>query len=253
MKPATVNIGEKTYEEVDVTTTPYLGKLQTYAEAYIVSDKAFEELKSQGSLIYIYNYRLENPGNIEASRPWLQELVQRGEEGMTGVSYTEDSLNEDSYIRVTYSLCLFMFVTLMLAAGSIIFLKIGNEAYEDRERYEILEKMGIPRKTLGKAVRNEICFAYYCPFLLMTISSYFSVRALGRSHARGSDPDKCVERFVCSGSFQSDLLSLCKRGKKKTFCPERLNKNKENPPDKVSSLYPGDFHSFTINRSDRCR
>ena len=144
-----------------------------------MSDKTFEELKSQGSLIYIYNYRLENPGNIEASRPWLQELVQRGEEGMTGVSYTEDSLNEDSYIRVTYSLCLFMFVTLMLAAGSIIFLKIGNEAYEDRERYEILEKMGIPRKTLGKAVRNEICFAYYCPFLLMTISSYFSVRALG--------------------------------------------------------------------------
>src|SRR5699024_3523206 len=29
-EPATVNIGEKTYEEVDVTTTPYLGKLQTY-------------------------------------------------------------------------------------------------------------------------------------------------------------------------------------------------------------------------------
>ena len=63
--------------------------------------------------------------------------------------------------------------------GKHYFLKIGNEAYEDRERYEILEKMGIPRKTLGKAVRNEICFAYYCPFLLMTISSYFSVRALG--------------------------------------------------------------------------
>lgn len=178
-EPSAVNIGEKTYDEVDVTTTPYLGKLQTYTEAYIVSDRTFEELKSRGSLLYIYNYRLENPGNIEASRPWLQDLVQGGEEGMTGVSYTEDSLNEDSYIRVTYSLCLFMFVTLMLAAGSIIFLKIGNEAYEDGERYEILEKMGVPRKTLGKAVRNEICFAYYCPFLLMSISSYFSVRALG--------------------------------------------------------------------------
>ena len=178
-EPSAVNIGEKTYDEVDVTTTPYLGKLQTYTEAYIVSDRTFEELKSRGSLLYIYNYRLENPGNIEASRPWLQDLVQGGEEGMTGVSYTEDSLNEDSYIRVTYSLCLFMFVTLMLAAGSIIFLKIGNEAYEDGERYEILEKMGVPRKTLGKAVRNEICFAYYCPFLLMSISSCFSVRALG--------------------------------------------------------------------------
>ena len=202
-EPSAVNIGEKTYDEVDVTTTPYLGKLQTYTEAYIVSDRTFEELKSRGSLLYIYNYRLENPGNIEASRPWLQDLVQGGEEGMTGVSYTEDSLNEDSYIRVTYSLCLFMFVTLMLAAGSIIFLKIGNEAYEDGERYEILEKMGVPRKTLGKAVRNEICFAYYCPFLLMSISS----------------SDKCVERFVCFGTFQPDLFFLCKGGKKEAFCP----------------------------------
>lgn len=94
--------------------------------------------------------------------------------------YTEDSLNEDSYIRVTYSLCLFMFVTLMLAAGSIIFLKIDNEAHEDRERYEILEKIGISRKILGRAVGKEICFAYYCPFLLMTVTSYFSVRALGQ-------------------------------------------------------------------------
>ena len=46
-------------------------------------------------------------------------------------------------------------------------------------RWKTNQKMGISRKTLGKAVRNEICFAYYCPFLLMTISSYFSVRALG--------------------------------------------------------------------------
>lgn len=175
----TVKIGEKTYDRIDTTTTPYLGKIQTYSEIYMVSDRTYEELKSQGSLLYIYNYRLENPDNMDASRPWLQTLSEKGGAGMTGVSYTEDSLNEDSYIRVTYSLCLFMFVTLMLAAGSIIFLKIGNEAYEDGERYEILEKMGISPKTLGKAVRNEICFAYYCPFLLMTISSYFSVHALG--------------------------------------------------------------------------
>ena len=45
--------------------------------------------------------------------------------------------------------------------------------------YEAIEKIGISRKALGKAVRNEICFAYYCPFLLMTVTSYFSVKALG--------------------------------------------------------------------------
>ena len=152
-----VEIGEKTYEELDITTTPYLGKIQTYAEMYMVSDKTWEELKNQGTEIYVYNYRLKNPENINASKSYLNNLTK---DGMTGVSYTEDTLNEDSYIRVTYSLCLFMFVTLMLAAGSIIFLKIGNENYEDAQRYEILEKIGVSRKALGKAVRNEICFAY---------------------------------------------------------------------------------------------
>ena len=165
-----VEIGEKTYEEMDITTTPYLGKIQTYAEMYMVSDKTWEELKDQGTEIYVYNYRLENPENIDASKGYLNNLTK---DGMTGVSYTEDTLNEDSYIRVTYSLCLFMFVTLMLAAGSIIFLKIGNENYEDAQRYEILEKIGVSRKALGKAVRNEICFAYYCPFLLMTVTICF--------------------------------------------------------------------------------
>ena len=145
-EPSAVNIGEKTYDEVDVTTTPYLGKLQTYTEAYIVSDRTFEELKSRGSLLYIYNYRLENPGNIEASRPWLQDLVQGGEEGMTGVSYTEDSLNDDSYIRVTYSLCLFMFVTLMLAAGSIIFLKSGMKHMRTGKDMKSWRKWGFPGK-----------------------------------------------------------------------------------------------------------
>ena len=101
-----VEIGEKTYEEMDITTTPYLGKIQTYAEMYMVSDKTWEELKDQGTEIYVYNYRLENPENIDASKGYLNNLTK---DGMTGVSYTEDTLNEDSYIRVTYSLCLFMF------------------------------------------------------------------------------------------------------------------------------------------------
>src|SRR5699024_4218480 len=55
-----IKIGEKTYDEIDITTTPYLGKIQTYSEIYMVSDRTYEELKSQGSLLYIYNYRLEN-------------------------------------------------------------------------------------------------------------------------------------------------------------------------------------------------
>ena len=118
---------------------------------------------------------------MEASRAYLNTLSQNSEDGQsfTGVNYAQIDGKQDSWIRVMYSLCVFMFVTLVLAAGSIIFLKIGNEVYEDKERYKILEKIGIQKKSLRNSVRNEICFTYYCPFVLMMITSYFSVKALG--------------------------------------------------------------------------
>ena len=39
--------------------------------------------------------------------------------------------------------------------------------------------MGIQTKVLKKSVRNEICFTYYCPFVLMVVTSWFSIHALG--------------------------------------------------------------------------
>lgn len=176
-----VRIGGQSYELIARDKTPYAGKLQTYASIYIVSDKAYENMKSLGEVMYFYNYRIETPENMDASRPYLSTLSENSEDGTsyTGINFTEMDGREDSWIRVLYSLCLFMFATLVLASGSILFLKTGNEAYEDRERYQILEKLGIERSVLCRSVRNEICFTYYCPFVLMVATSYFSVRALG--------------------------------------------------------------------------
>lgn len=114
-------------------------------------------------------------------KAYLQSLVTQDENGQytTGVNYSQAQSKQDGWIRIMYSLCQFMFVTLVLAAGSIIFLKTGNEVYEDKERYRVLEKMGIQTKVLKKSVRNEICFTYYCPFVLMVVTSWFSIHALG--------------------------------------------------------------------------
>ena len=77
-----------------------------------------------------------------------------------------------------YSICIFLFLVFILASGSIIFMKLSNEAFGDKERYAVLKKIGINDRTLIKSIKNEIRFAYYCPFVLMTVSSYFSVHAL---------------------------------------------------------------------------
>lgn len=42
----------------------------------------------------------------------------------------------------------------------------------------MLEKLGIPERTLRKSLGWEIRFTYYCPVVLMAVSSWFSLRAL---------------------------------------------------------------------------
>lgn len=176
-------IGEDVYEVICDDTTPYLGKLQTYMSLYIVSDAVYERLSAQGVENWIYNYCIADVSNADASRPYLTDLAQTDtneEEGLyTGVNFTEYDGGEDSWIRVMYSLGWFLFATFLLASGSIIFMKTGNDAYEERERYQVLGKLGIPRRVLARSLRSEICFTYYCPFVLMAVASFFSIRALG--------------------------------------------------------------------------
>lgn len=177
----TIEIGTKTYEILGGDKTPYLGNIQSMSEIFVVSDETYEALLPLGQVEYFYNYRIQNPENAEKSRPFLKELTEKGREGGVniGVNFSQGNVSQDSWIRIMYSLCLFMFATLILAAGSVLFLKTGNEAYEDKERYSTLEKIGIQRNVLRQSVKKEVCFTYYCPFVLTCITSYFSIKALG--------------------------------------------------------------------------
>ena len=169
--------GEK-YQIVDETATSYLGLLQENISTYIVSDNTYEKLRNFGQEFYMYNYQIKDPNNYQASIDYLNSLVKDGP--VDYVSYLANDPNggDIAWVRVMYSICIFLFLVFILASGSIIFMKLSNEAFEDRERYNVLKKLGISKRTLSRSIRNEIRFAYYCPFVLMVLSSYFSVHAL---------------------------------------------------------------------------
>lgn len=168
------------YEIIAEDDTPYFGSLQENFSIYMVNDADYETLRTKGECLYSYNYRIKNLKNADASREDLLELTKSSEDGgaFTGVNYSSAGSRQEAWIRVMYSLCLFMFATLILAGGSILFIKLENEAWEDKERYQVLEKLGIQKECLVRSMKKEIRFAYYCPFFLMAVTSFFSVKAL---------------------------------------------------------------------------
>ena len=184
-KEKTVEIDGKPFHQIDKTTVPYLGYLQESHGYYIVSDKVYEELLAQCNeeasadvRTYTYNYRIADNENYEASREKLNGLVYTEGKSYVGLAAIDPHSNDIEWVKVEYSLCIFVFLVFVLASGSILFMKLYNDAFEEKERYAILKKMGISTKSLSRAAAKELRAAYAMPFLLMMLSSWFSVHSL---------------------------------------------------------------------------
>lgn len=176
----TVTIDGSAYRQVQETSVPYLGVLQEHISFYMVNDRVYEKMCPLGAEVYLYNYRIADPENFAASRDRLKGLHDRQPERYQGCTFADPTAGDEAWIKVLYSICIFMFMVFVLASGSILFMRIYNDAFEDRARYAGLCKIGVDRRVLGRAVAHELLFTYAGPFLVMTVSSWFSVHALGK-------------------------------------------------------------------------
>ena len=175
-----IEINGKAYQQTGDSDVPYLGYLQEYMSFYVLNDKEYEKLRSLGEELMAYNYRIGDQKCFAKIRENLDVLVQSTEENHTARVAIDPESNEIDWIKVLYSICIFMFLVFILASGSILFMKVYNDAFEEKERYRILQKIGTDKKVLRRAAAMELLAAYGVSFLVMGISSLFSVGALGK-------------------------------------------------------------------------
>lgn len=175
-----VNINGKIYRQIQESDTPYLGYLQEIMSFYVVNDAEYEKLLPLGMQQYAYNYRIGRPEDFTAARDALDVLVSSTDENATARIAMDPNADQNSWIRIAYSLCIFMFLVFVFASGSILFMKLYNDAFEERERYGVMIKLGIDTGVLKRSVRREMLTTYAIPFVVMGIASCFSVHALGK-------------------------------------------------------------------------
>jgi putative ABC transport system permease protein len=175
----TVEIAGKTYSEIMDTSVPYLGYLQESISFYLVNDKEYERLRPMGTEWYTYNYKIKEPEQFAATKARLDEWVSTQEEGTTARVAIDPKSNELDWVKVLYSICIFMFLVFVLASGSIMYMKLYNDAFEEKAWYQVILNMGFEKETLRQSVKAELAAAYGLPFAVMAVSSFFSVKALG--------------------------------------------------------------------------
>lgn len=180
-KQIPVTLGDEIFQETEVIRQPYVGYMQKQMGCfYIVSDTAYERLRQKSQTLYIHNYKIADDTDFERARAAIDVLISNTDENYTGRVAVNPFDNDLDWVKVLYALCIFMFLVFIVAGGCIMFMKLYNDAFEEKERYLVLKKIGFSSRTLAASIAQELLGAYMLPFVVMTVSAYFSVNALGR-------------------------------------------------------------------------
>lgn len=181
-EPQPVTIGKKTYWETEIIRNAYIGYMQKQLDCfYIVSDSEYERLKGQGTMLYIHNYKLADDTAFEAARAAVDVLISNTDENFTARVAVDPFDNDLEWVKALHSLCIVMFLVFVVACGCIMFMKLYNDSFEEKERYLVLKKLGFSAETLASSIAQELLSAYMLPFAVMAVSAYFSVHALGKA------------------------------------------------------------------------
>ena len=173
-----MNIQGEKYWQIEKVRIPYLGYLQKQKDFYIINDKTYERLKQKGEVLYLYNYKISDSSAFAETKAALDVVMTEKEGSNTGRVAIDPTSKDMEWIKILHALCIFMFLVFVVSSGCIMYMKLYNDAFEEKERYRILSKLGLEDKALKKSIAKELATAYILPFIVMTVSAYFSVHAL---------------------------------------------------------------------------
>ncbi|SFP70297.1 putative ABC transport system permease protein [Oscillibacter sp. PC13] len=72
----------------------------------------------------------------------------------------------------------FLGLLFIMAAVLIIYYKQVSEGYEDRERYRIMQDMGLERKMVKKSIGSQILVVFFAPLLVAAVHVAFDFKLM---------------------------------------------------------------------------
>ena len=77
-----------------------------------------------------------------------------------------------------FFLGVFLGVLFLMAAVLIIYYKQISEGYEDRQRFQIMQKVGLERRQIKKSINRQILVVFFLPLLVAALHLLFDYRLM---------------------------------------------------------------------------
>lgn len=138
-------------------------------QVLVVSDEAYGAVEEQEK-----SYQLVGIAEPKEQLPLSDELLQQlGDTHLSSfpASYSQTIEDLGSHLFIGS----FLGLVFLVATAAIIYFKMMTEAEEDKERYEILHKIGVNEQQMKRIVRLQIGFIFIAPLVMALMHSAFAL------------------------------------------------------------------------------
>ena len=176
-----LKIGDRTFKVKEI---PNIAPSNYAAEVYVIIVKDFSTMKYISSSLKTTNVKTQKKENsiISCNVNWnvsgLSEKIYRSELNKLKEGKDYFVLSKSEYLDKIYELnggflFLGIIIGLVFLTGTIlvIYYKQISEGYEDREKYQIMKKIGLSDELIKKTSSSQIVWMFFAPLIVAVIHS----------------------------------------------------------------------------------
>lgn len=119
-----------------------------------------------------YVARMDFSGGKQEKSEVQKAIQERVKEEVSGVNVESRELSTESFYAL-YGGLLFIGIYLgllfLMATVLIIYYKQISEGYDDKERYQIMQKVGMSKREVRRSIRSQVLLVFFLPLLTAII------------------------------------------------------------------------------------
>ena len=144
----------------------------------------------RGIYYALWNTSTETSAKTEEFQAYANAL-EANDEGKLMISSREDAAKDlYGFIGSLLFIGVLLSIAFFIGAVLVIYYKQISEGYEDRDRFVILQKLGIDQKTIKKSINRQVLIVFFLPLVTAFIHTAFAFKMYR----------KIIELFGVNGS-----------------------------------------------------
>ena len=176
-----INIAGKTYQvkkELSEMTSQPKKTAEMYKTLYIVFANA-DQVENIQPFSYADKFNLK--GEIGQQRKALERIQKEFYEKIPDGSMESRMLSRASFYELyggLFFIGIYLGSMFIMATVLIIYYKQISEGYDDRERYQIMQKVGMSKKEVKRSIQSQVLSVFFLPLIVAVIHVAVSFKVM---------------------------------------------------------------------------